>query len=140
MKKIMSTVIITGLFGISAFAGTSSAGGLMVPEQGVTCALDNQQGHEIQLQIFGDASVEDTFIAQVQEASTVGLYMPVEFTNLARIPLSETLVSYEGEGFSLLVNLATGTTSIPPMYESTLRAEGVAGNQILSLPCQLVEN
>jgi hypothetical protein len=117
----------------SAFAGTTSAGGLETAESFVHCNTQLEDGTFLDVMLAGDPS-SGAYNGVVQMSSLNALYAPIEFPLVHRTQ-EEDAVTYSTTGLSLVLDLASGTDSLPPQYEAILSVSDV-GEQ-LPVQCEI---
>ena len=70
----------------------------------------------------------------IQQESLNGFFGPVRAT-VESVTTHNHVAVYTGQGFELVVNLATGTNSLPPQYESTLKSTRVLDGEPIAVTC-----
>lgn len=136
MKVGIRAVVAVLAFSSLASAGTSSSGGLIVPETSVACHIDDGAGNALDVNIDMDPSSGE-YSAVVQPSSLDALYEPVLFPAVARTQPSDELIAYAAEGFAMEIDLTTGLGAIPPQYEAKLTTAGDSGDETVVLLCVL---
>lgn len=118
----------------AAIAGTSSAGGVLRPADPINCTYKNQKGYEVSVVVEANPTSQ-YYIATVQQSTLNGLYAPLTFQRISLRSQGSVSV-YQGKGFYLSVDYATGLDIIPPLYDGVLSAKDVSQGRPLPVKCQ----
>ena len=126
LSKILALALLT-LTSPIAFgaAGTSSGGGLLVPEQSVRCTAGDDT-YQIVVAVANDPST-GARSAVIQQSSLDALWGPLEYADVQRDDSELPIVRYEAPKFALLVDVTTG--------EGLGASDDVIGGIAMELAC-----